>query len=84
MLIKIVTLSGNTYNYNVEINDSILSLKDKFIISIKDYTINNQYFYYKNEYIKDESKTFNDYNITNDAVLFIGFPNINYKLNTNI
>jgi len=78
MFIKIMTLNNQIYNYEVQNTDSISSLKKKFIESIDDYTMNSQYFYYKKEAIKDETKSFNDYNIVNEDVLLIGFPNLNY------
>jgi len=80
MFIKIMTLNGNIYNYEVENTDSISSLKKKFIESINDYTMNSQYFHYKKESLKDETKTFKDYNIFNDEVLLIGVPNLNYNI----
>lgn len=80
MIIKIMTLNGNIYNYEVENTDSISSLKKKFIESINDYTMNSQYFNYKKESLKDETKTFKDYNISNEEVLLIGFPNLNYNI----
>jgi hypothetical protein len=78
MFIKIMTLNNQIYNYEVQNTDSISSLKKKFIESIDDYTMNSQYFYYKKEAIKDETKSFNDYNIVNEDILLIGFPNLNY------
>ena len=80
MFIKIILLNGNIYKFEVENTDSINSLKKKFIESINDYTINSQYFYYKNQSINDETKSFNDFNIINDDVLLIGVPNLNYNI----
>ena len=73
-----MTLNGNIHSYEVQNTDSISSLKKKFIESINDFTMNSQSFYYKNESLKDETKSFNDYNIINDDVLFIGIPNLKY------
>ena len=75
-----MTLNGNIHSYEVQNTDSISSLKKKFIESINDYTMNSQSFYYKNEAIKDETKTFDDYNIINNEVLLIGVPKLNYNI----